>query len=201
MEFKKLFEVTSDVKIGLADEIKNLLHTELCMGMTRFVCRNGTLGDGFEKLTDAQKYYQAVKETYVRACELRRAKANAKKAYADFLEARSEVANADNEIKKLRAESKLELAELSAFELLVHAEDTLRQLDEFNKVRLELQDKVRDQYPEGIEQAEPDNWKAVMQYRLNNVPQTISSIPLPMNEKQQIALDFQTEVQKLLGEK
>lgn len=201
MEFDKLFEVTSDTKIGLADEIKELLHTELCMGMTRFVCRFGTLGDGFEKLTDAQKYYQAVKETYVRACELRRAKANAKKAYAEFLEAKAELSQADNEIKKLKCESKLELAELSAMELLVHAEDTLRQLDEFNKVRLELQERVRTQYPGGIEQAEPDNWKAVMQYRLNNVPHTLSSIPLPLEEKQKIGLEFQQEVQRLLGDK
>lgn len=201
MEFKKLFEITGDSKVALADELKNLLHTELCMGMTRFVCRHGTLGDGFEKLTDSQKYYQAVKETYVRACELRRAKANAKKAYADYLEAKAEVANADNEIKKLRAESKLELAELSAMEQLVHAEDTLRQLDEFNKVRLELQESVRAQYPAGIEQAEPDNWKAVMQYRLNNVPATLSSIPLPLEQKQKIGLEFQQEVQRLLGDK
>lgn len=204
MEFKKLFEVTSDQRLGLADEMKALLNTELCMGMTRFVCRYGTLGEGFEKLTDSQKYYQAVKETYVRACELKKAKANAKKAYADFLEAKQALELSKTEIERLRAEAKLEISEITAFELLVHAEDTLRQLDEFNKVRLELQDAVRTQYPNGIEQAEMDNWKTVMQYRLMKAGaqgETISSIPLPTDEKQKIGLEFQEQLQRLLGEK
>ena len=169
------------------------------MGMTRFVCWNGTLGEGFEKLTDAQKYYQAVKETYVRACELRRLKARAKEAYADFIEAKREIELAKGEVAQLRAEAKFELAELAAFELLVSAEDTLRQLDEFNKVRLELQDKVRAQYPGGIEQAEPDNWAAVMQYRMatgGNLP----SVPLPPDAKQKIGLEFMEERKALLGE-
>lgn len=204
MEFKRIFEITSDQKIGLADELKQLLHTELCMGMTRFVCRYGTLGDGFEKLTDAQKYYQAVKEVYVRSCELKRSRANAKRAYAEYIEAKAELAQADNEIKRLKAESKVELAELSALELLVHAEDTLRQMDEFNKVRLELQDSVRAQYPEGIEQAEPDSWKAVMEYRLSKLGMpgenyNFSSIPLPLEEKQKIGLEFEKHRQALLS--
>lgn len=204
MEFpKKLFEVTNDIRVDLADDMKELLNKELCMGMTRFVCRHGTLGDGFEKLTDAQKYYQAIKETYVRACELRRTKANAKKFYADFIEAKQEIELAKGEVAQLRAESKLELAELSAFELLVHAEDTLRQLDEFNKVRLELQDTVRAQYPGGIEESESDSWTAVMQYRLSKMgapgeTTNISSIPLPLHEKQKIGLEFQQEMQRLL---
>lgn len=200
MEFpKKLLEITNDLKVDLADEIRGLLNTELCMGMTRFVCRNGTLGEGFEKFTDSQRYFQAVKETYVRSCELKRTKANSKKSYADFIEAKHELELAKGEVAQLRAEAKLELAELSAFELLVHAEDTLRQLDEFNKVRLELQDKVRAQYPGGIEQSEPESWATIMQYRMAT-GKDLTSIPLPPDVKQKIGLEFMEERKALLGE-
>lgn len=189
MNFKKLFEITDDSRVKLGDEMRTLLNTELCLGMTRFVCRYGTLGEGFEKLTDSQKYYQSLREVYTRAIELRRTKANAKKAYAEYLEAGDELAKASSEVERLKAECKLELSEIHAFDLLVHAEDTLRQLDEFNKVRLELQDTVRAQYPQGIEQAEHDNWAAVMKYRIvkamnpGNGPQDFASVPLPLKEK------------------
>lgn len=196
MDFKKLFELTSDTRIELGDEIRNLLNTELCLGMTRWVCRYGTLGEGFEKLTDSQKYYQAIRETYGRAIELRKTRANAKKAYAEFLEAQDELKKAQTEIEKLKAESKLEMAEIHAFDLLVHVEDTLRQLDEFNKIRLELQDSVRAQYPQGIEQAEHDNWSAVMKYRIvkamnpGNGPQDFASVPLPLKDKFEIGQEL-----------
>jgi len=197
MDFEKLFAVTSDARIELGDEIRNLLNTELCLGMTRWVCRHGTLGEGFEKLTDSQKYYQAIREVYTRAVELKRTKAMAKKSYAEYLESQVELGLATDEITKLKAESKVELAEIQAFDLLVHAEDTLRQLDEFNKVRLELQDKVRAQYPEGIEQAEHDNWSAVMKYRIvkamnpGNGPQDFASVPLPLKDKFVIGNEIQ----------
>lgn len=196
MNFKKLFEVTDDDKIKLGDEMKTLLNTELCLGMTRYVCRYGTLGEGFEKLTDSQRYYQSLKEIYTRAMEMRRSKANAKKAYADYLEAAEEISKAQNEIERLRAQAKFELAETAAFELLVHAEDTLRQLDEFNKVRLELQDKVRAEFPQGIEQAEHENWSAVMKYRIfkavnpGNGPQSLDAVPLPMIDKFKIGQEL-----------
>jgi hypothetical protein len=197
-KFKKLFEVTSDTKISLSEDLKQLLNKELCLGMTRWVCRHGTLGDGFEKLTSAQKYYQSLKETYTRAVELRRTRAKVKEAYADFLEAsKSKLAaeESGDEILKIRSEAKLELAEITAGDLLVHAEDTLRQLDEFNKIRLELQDSVRAEYPNGIEQAEPDNWRAVLEYRAAKAmsgagPQDLAAVPLPIENKMQIIRDM-----------
>lgn len=195
MDFNKLFQITDDTKLTLSDEMKELLNKELCLGMTRWVCRHGTLGDGFEKLTDAQKYYQAVKEVWTRANELKRVRANAKKSYADFLEAKAKLEKAQTEIEILRATAEVELSELSALELLAHAEDVLRQLDEFNNVRLELQERVRAQYPGGIEQAEPDSWRTVMKYRLlkTGVPGALNdttSVPLPFEEKFRIATEI-----------
>lgn len=188
-QYQKLIEITSSPEVSLCSEIKELLGKELVLGMTRNTCRNGTLGEGFECLTDSQKYYQANKEVYMRSIEMKRLHANAKAAQADLLDANEEVEKASTESSKLRARSKVELSELRLFETLVSAEDTYRQLDEFNKVRLELKDKVRAQYPDGIEQAEKDNWSAVAKYRF--LKQTtngsgMESIPLSAMEKYQI---------------
>ena len=188
--FEKILKITGEEKVELRHEIKETIHKELCLGMTRFVCRNGTLSEGFDKFTDAQKYYQAVKETYIRSNELKRIGANAKKAQADYLESKIEWLEAKEPHTKLRCEGKMELAELALFELLVQTEDTWRQFDEFNKVRLELKPIVTAQYPEGIEQAESDNWHAVAQawaMRKLTGAGTLGHIPLPANDKEKLA--------------
>lgn len=192
--FKTLLSITHDGPV-LAKEMKELLSKELCLGMTRHVCRHGTLGEGFDKLTDSQKYYQSLREVYTRSNELARLRARAKQSHADYLEAVHENETAKTEIEKLRSIAKLELAELSSFELLVTAEDTLRQLDEFQKVRMELQDKVRMKYPEGIEQAEPDNWQSVAQYwatkkQLGALNSPLTTLPLPAEKLAELANDM-----------
>jgi len=184
---KKLLTITEG-KPELAREMVDVLNTELCLGMTRYVCRYGTLGEGFDKLTDSQKYYQAIREIYGRANEISRLRSRAKKAYADYLEASEDLVVAgEDKIKKLRAEAALEEAELNCFELKVSAEDTLRQLDEFKKVADELQDKVRAQYPLGIEQAEPDNWRAIAAMNVSRMKMGMQpSIPftaLPLSDE------------------
>lgn len=193
--FEKILELTSDSKLSLSSEIKESIHKELALGMTRFVCRYGTLSDGFDKITPSQRYYQATKEAYSRANELKRIKGNAKFAQADIIDAHTALDNAVTGVEILRAEADLELAQLHLFELLVSAEDTARQLDEFSKIRKELQMEVRAQYPEGIEQAELDNWKAVAEYKaaqkqmgLNAGP--LTHMPLPEKEKAQLGIDF-----------
>ncbi len=198
--FEKILEITSDTKVSLSNEIKETLNKELALGMTRFVCRWGTLSDGFDKLTESQRYYQAIREAYQRANELKRLQANAKMAQADLIDAQSAEALATGESERLRAVAKRELAELSLFELLVSAEDTLRQLDEFNKIRLELQDRVRSDYPLGIEQAELDNWRTVTEYKAAQKQLGISvgpltHMPLPPDVKAQIG--FENNAQEL----
>lgn len=191
--FEKILKLTDNEKVELRHEIKETIHKELCLGMTRYVCRHGTLSDGFDKFTDAQKYFQAVKETYIRSNELKRISANAKKAQADYMEAKIEWLEAKEPHHKLRAEGKMELAELALFELLVQTEDTWRQFDEFNKVRLELMPIVRAQYPEGIEQAEEDNWKAVGKawaLRKLTGAGTLHHLPLPSEQKAALANEF-----------
>lgn len=187
-EYQKILEITDGAPIELSDELSALLNKELCLGMTRHVCRYGTLGDGFEKYTPAQKYYQAVKECYVRSCELRRMRAQAKELAADLIDAQSHMDALGDMAAvqfKLRAESKLERAQLDLSSCLVNIQDTLRQFDEFKKVALELRDTVRAQYPEGIEQAEVDNWKTVMVSRIG--------LQKGVEELKSIPLDFETK--------
>lgn len=192
-DFDKILEIANENAVSLSHELRNQLHKEMALGMTRFVCRHGTLSDSFDKLTESQIYYQANKEAYIRANELRRLRANAKKANAELLEAKEDLRKAVTEIEKLKAQARLELAELNLFELLVTAEDTARQLDEFNKIRGELRESVRSAYPEGIEQAELDNWRAVAEYKaflkqVGCASGPLNSLPLPSDEKAKIGV-------------
>lgn len=203
-DFTHLIELTGSKDGGLLEEFRTLLGKEFTLGMSRYVCRYGTLSESFEKLTDSQKFYQATKEAYVRVCEMKRMHSRAKKSYADFLDAKVALEKATTESERLRAEANLEDAELSAYELLMSAKDTERQLDEFLKIRSELANKVRTKYPEGLEQAEPDDWRRVGEYRILRQSVTKSdtdarSVPLSQESKQDLALIFNRK--DLLAEK
>lgn len=197
--FDNVIKLTDDSKVELAASFKELLHKELCLGMTRYTCRYGTLGDGHEMLTDAQKYYQSIKEMWVRASGMNELKAQAMEAQAELIEAETAKEVTDHPAQRLRLEAKILRATQALTNALVNAEDTLRQMDEFNKVRLELQDKVRAQYPEGIEQAEPDHWKAIANYRrmkeqTPGLPREVmSNIPMPADEKARLGVKFQRQ--------
>lgn len=190
---EEVLKLTDSEHVELADSFKKLLHTELVFGMTKYVCRNGTLSDGHERITEAQIYYQALREAYNRAETMRDLKCAALEAHADHLDAVQLMDQAVTQQEKLRSEAKLIRATASIQRALVQAEDCKRQLDEFLSVVNELQDKVRLKYPGGIEQAEPDNWKAVAEYRasmqeITGVSQHLSHLPLPMKEKAELGL-------------
>lgn len=187
IEFQKAISITNDKKVKLAQEFKDVLNKELALGMTRFVCRNGTLSDGHEKITAAQRYYQSIKEMYTRGVEMVNLECLAMEYQADVLDAEKALGLAQEESAKLRAEAKLKRSKNQLINTLVNIEDTYRQLDEFDKVRLELKDEVTSKYPEGIEQAELDNWHAVAEYRasMKHFGQNVSlnHIPLPIEDK------------------
>lgn len=183
------------VETGYA--LKDLLHRELVLGQTRHVCRYGTLSDGHEKLTDAQKYYQAIKECWFIACSIKDRQADLMQAEADCIDAKAELDVAVSESARLRAKAKLMRAELRCAEYSVSIEDQLRMLDEYNTIRLELKDAVQNKYPLGIEQAEPDNWQAVFEYRMLKSPQAgapgehVQNIPLEPKHKAMLGLKHQ----------
>lgn len=195
--FDSIVKITECEAVQLGEEVKSLLNKELCLGMTRYVCRHGTLGPGFERITPAQRYYASLREIYSHSNSIMSHKALAMEFQADLLDAQDELEKAITVSQQLRAKAKIMKAERGLMNSLISAEDSLRQLEEFTKVYKELQPIVRAQYPEGIEQAEEDNWKAVAQYRyiksqtpdLHKVDMT--AIPLPVEQLGELGYKFQ----------
>lgn len=190
-EYEKLLKLTEDSTVELATSFKDLLHKKLALGQTRYVCRYGTLSDGHEKITDAQRYFQAIKEMYYLGNNIRSMKAQAMLAHADLMDAQKKLKWAWTRAAKLRAEANIIQAQDRMVSALVTVEDQMRMLDEYNQIRQELEPIVEHQYPEGIEQAEPDNWKAVARYRLmkNSRGERLDNIPLPPEEKARIGIE------------
>lgn len=194
-DFDKIVELVDNDTVKLADSFKDLLHTELMLGQSRHVCRYGTLSDGHERITDAQRYYAAIKEMWNRATSIEDCKVSAMRAQADLIDAQEALGQAKTTSSKLRAQADVLSAQSRLKHALIGAEDTLRQLDEFNRVRLELMPIVKAKYPEGIEQAEPDNWEAVARYRvgieqITHTPQMLRHIPLEQIHKAKLAIEL-----------
>jgi len=193
-DFDKILEIADDKTLKLTGEIKELLGTELYLGMSNYVCEHGTLSEGFEKITDAQRYYQSVKECYSYGDSIMETKAQAMKAQANFqfykimhtlfgwmpivgLYTKSNLMTSTNRIKGL----------------LIMIEDQLRIFKAFNKVREELMPKVRAKY-NNIEEAEEDNWKAVLKYRMARQKmgksEFLSHVPFPKEEKAKLGIQY-----------
>ena len=192
--YSKIVDLTSSPTVTLCADFKDLLHTELCLGMTRYVCRNGTLSAGHEKVTTSQRYYQAVKECYGLAQNIKSQKVIAMEAQADLLDAQE--MDEHKEASKLRKQAAIMRAVNKLEGALVTIEDQMRQLDEFNKVRMELMAEVKAKYPLGIEQAEEDNWKAVAKYRYfkkaMGYSENLTHIPLPMDEQAKLGIEMES---------
>lgn len=184
--FRKVIDISNDEKVTLGSSFKELLHKKLVLGQTRYVCRNGTLSDGHEKLTPALRYYQSIKEMYCLASNIRNMKADAMIAQADIIDAQEKESSAITESDKLRQKGLGLKAQERLLTCLVTVEDQMRMLDEYNKVRLELEPIVDKQYPEGIEQAEQDNWEAVFKFRAM-VGGNLNHVPLEMHHKAKVS--------------
>jgi len=185
-ELQKTKDLLSDTKIDESLNLRELLNKEFCLGMTRHVCRHGTLGEGHEKITDAQRYYQSIKEVYTRAVTLIQMRASLLELEAELLEVEEMPEGKKSQV--LRKEAARMKAELRLKTTKIEIEDTFRQLDEFDKVRRELGPRVKEKYPHGIEQAEVDNWKAVARFRqLKNPNNNLNNIPLSDQDKWDLA--------------
>ena len=190
MEYEKILEIADSGNVELALSFKEEINKKLALGMTRYVCRHGTLSDGHEKLTDAQKYFQAIKEMWSLGTSMSFQKVSAMKAQADLLDAEESLEKAEKKSDKLRAEAKILEAKNALTISLVNIQDLERQLDEFNKVRLELAPIVEAMYPEGIEQAEEDSWKAVFEYRAMKGDFKVQNIPLRADKKAELGMNM-----------
>lgn len=164
------------------------LNKKLCLSQTRWVCRYGTLSDGHEKITPAQRYFQAIREMWTISNSVVEQHSSALEAKADLIDAEEAASKATKVSDTLRAQAKIQRAQARIKSCTLMVQDQLRMLDEYNKVRLELEPEVEMKYPLGVEQAEPDNWKAVAEYRalksqFGGTKEPLTNIPLPSDMK------------------
>lgn len=194
-DYDKILTITDGENVKLADSFSDYLGTRLVMGQTRYVCRYGTLSDGHEKITSAQRYYQAIKEMWVLRSSMKRMQADAMLAQADLLDAKEQLHKAATEIERLRANGKIIHAKESLISTLTTVRDQERMIDEYNKIRMELATEVEARYPAGIEQAEADNWRAVAEYRMlkqnvpGSMPERLDNIPMSPEDKARFGLE------------
>lgn len=193
-DYEKLSQLIEDDKVKYGLNLPKDLHTKLVLGQTRYVCRYGTLSDGHEKITPAQRYYQAIKEIYSLSMSIRDQRAYGMEAQADLLDAEESLLRVANlglpEQAKLRAEASCIKARSRLTQSLVTVQDQLRMLDEYDMVRRELESHVEEKYPLGVEQAEQDNWIAVFEYRMRKGHENISNIPLDPVTKAQLGYEY-----------
>ena len=192
-DFDKILKRADDSSIELTAEIKELLGTELQFGMSDYVCKNGTLSDGFEKITPAQRYYQAVKECWTYGSALQQ-----DKAMALQLQTKLKISNILNALFGwmpvigfyFRGKA-MSAAQLMA-STLMGIEDKTRILGAFNDSRKALLPVVRSKY-KSIEDAEPDNWAAVLKFRIMRQKigkqEFLNHVPGNMYEKAKMGLE------------
>ncbi len=192
-EYDKIISLSDSEQVQLGASFKELLNTWLHLGMSRYVCRNGTLSEGHEKLTDAQIYAQSIREMYSLSTSIKQQRCQAMEAKADLMDYEEELAAATKPSAKLRLEAKVLSSQQRLVGALVMIEDQLRQMDEFNKVRQELEQAVTSKY-NSIEDAEPSNWEAVLKYRVvknrMNDKSAVCHVPIPMEQKAALAIKF-----------
>lgn len=190
-EYETILAETNQPVVKEAINLSQEMNRWLFLGQTKHVCRYGTLSEGHEKITPAQKYAQATKELYYLGLAVNQKKVDAKKALADLKESEAKLAGDLTDWERLRAEAELEEAQCKIISCNIAIQDQMRMVDEFNQVRLELKPQVESQYPEGLEQAEFDNWKAVAEHRLNqNRSSPMNNIPLPSETKAMIGQEY-----------
>lgn len=196
MDYDRILELASDNKVKLAQDFKKDIGKWLALGMTRHQCINGTLSDGHENILDVQRYRQAIKEMYYIGNEIESQKINAMEAQADLMDAEDFLKSAEKPSDKMRGEAKVLRAKARLTNCLVSIEDSTRCLNAFNSVRVELKDSVETRYPEGLEQAEPDIWKAVANYRVLRSKvghrEMVQHVPLDPETKAKLGMESNT---------
>ena len=193
MIFEKILELADNEKVKLAQSFKDEINKRLHLGMSAYVCKYGTLSDGHDKITDAQRYFQSYKEMYNYSNSIENNKVIAMAAQADLVDAEDELSSALKASDKLRAESKILKAKIILTNALVTIEDLTRQLNAFDEVRLELMDKIETLYPNGIEQAEEDSFTAVAKYKMLRkrfgYTESLHHLPLKKELKAKLGLE------------
>lgn len=195
-DYDKLLKLIDDERVQAGLSLNNDIGVTFTLGQTRHVWRYGTLSDGHEKLTASQRFYQANREIYNVANNIEDSRYSAMEAKADLIDAETALGGAITEADKLRYSAASGKAKARLRRALEQAQDAVRGLDELCKVRAELAPAVMAQYPEGVEQAEPDNWRAVAEYRLAKAqtpglpPAILDSVPMSPQAKAELGVKY-----------
>lgn len=181
-DYEKLLSLIDDERVKAGLSLNKEIGKTFTLGQTRYVWRHGTLGDGHEHFGPF-RYFQAKREIYHLSNSIEDSRYNGMEANADLLDAEFELNEAKTEAETLRASAKLGRAKAKLRRSLDTVQDSLRGLDEVMKVKQELEPEVMRLYPDGIEQAEPEHWKTVFEYRAHKQKhsgafQPVDSIPL-----------------------
>ena len=192
-DYDTLVGLINDERIDAGLATNKDLGVKFCLSMTRYAWRYGTLSEGHERITDAQRYFAANREIYSISNGLEEQRFAAMTAKADLLEA--EAMPTETEVQKLRAAAAIGQAKARIRRALDNCQDALRGLDEMCRVKNELEAAVMAKYPQGIEQAEPDNWRAIAEYRIakqlpGQAPYPLDSIPMPAEHKARLGAHY-----------
>lgn len=203
MVFEKLVELANSKEVLEGVEMPRVhLHKWLVLGQTDYLCENGTLSDGHEKITEAQKYAQAIRELYYISLGIQEAESVAMRAQADLLEGEEELKKSKRWFgtrpQELRAQAKINQAKAQMLRCSVDAEDRGRMAKFYYKKIKELKPIVESKYPQGIEQAEADNWEAVARYKnlkdktpgLGMGRERMDHVPLSPEHKARLGIEF-----------
>jgi hypothetical protein len=185
-DIEQLNKLIEDDKVKYGINLPKDLGKKFVLGHTKYAVRYGILSDGHEKITDAQRYFQANKEMYVRACSIVQHRANAMQYQADYLDAIEMPENTESE--RLRKEAKLLVSKNAVTRSLVEVQGLMSELEELDSVRRELEPIVMTRYPEGIEQAELDNWVAIAKYRQIKGEKRRDNLILPPEVKAELGI-------------
>lgn len=189
-DFDRLIELANSKEVAEGVGLPEIqLHKWLVLGQTDYLCEHGTLSDGHEKFTPAQKYAQSLRELYNISLSVKQYEASAMIAKADFIDGEAILAAAGTDSEKLRAKAQILKAQTALLSSLVQVEDATRMLRFYSRASAVLKPIVEQQYPGGIETAEQDNWEAVALYRLEKektpglARERLDHLPLPPERK------------------
>lgn len=192
--YDKILKLSESELVQLSQDFKNEINKNLHLGHSRYLVRYGVLSDGHDRVTPAQRYFASIKEMWMAGNSVNNERVRAMNAQADLMDAKEDLENAWKASDQLRAKAKILQAETQLTSALVNIEDLTRQLDEFNKVRLELKASVEAQYPEGVEQAELDNWMSVAKLKFirqrSTGPERFTNVPLPPERKAELGYEM-----------
>jgi hypothetical protein len=194
MIFDEILNLSNSTEVKLSKDFANELDTELYLGMSSYVIKNGTLSDGFECLDDTARYYQSKKEMWNIGASIREQEVIAMEAQAELLDAEEELKEAKIKSDILRARARIMRAENRLASALVTVKDSMRQLKAFNEVREELAPIVKAKY-KSIEEYEPERWKNILKYRIEKrrtgyYQENLVHVPLDPVEKARIGIEM-----------